>query len=124
MVRKIVVLQPIAAKLQTIANLANFAYDPYNYSFFRDLNIPRLFLANLLSTNSAIVEFSIGGLCNCSCDFEIAQDLFKFDAITFLSLCISSTNKRIVLDAITTLYYMLGHAANGSIFICIDARTT
>ena len=31
-------------KLQVLANLANFAYDPVNYDFFRQLNILDLFL--------------------------------------------------------------------------------
>ena len=31
-------------KQQILANLANFAYDPVNYEFFRQLNILDLFL--------------------------------------------------------------------------------
>lgn len=31
-------------KLQVLANLANFAYDPINYEYFRQLNILDLFL--------------------------------------------------------------------------------
>lgn len=35
-------------KLQVLANLANFAYDPINYEYFRQLNILDLFLGILL----------------------------------------------------------------------------
>ena len=31
-------------KLQVLANLANFAYDPINYEYFRQLNILDLFI--------------------------------------------------------------------------------
>ena len=32
------------AKLQVLANLANFAYDPINYEYLRQLNVIDLFL--------------------------------------------------------------------------------
>jgi len=32
------------AKLQVLANLANFAYDPINYEYLRQLNVVDLFL--------------------------------------------------------------------------------
>ena len=35
------------AKEQVLANLANFAYDPDNYSHFRELNIVDLFLGKM-----------------------------------------------------------------------------
>ena len=35
---------PSDHKLQVLANLANFAYDPINYEYFRQLNILDLFL--------------------------------------------------------------------------------
>ena len=39
-------------KLQVLANLANFAYDPINYEYFRQLNILDLFLGEKKSTVS------------------------------------------------------------------------
>ena len=35
-------------KLQVLANLANFAYDPINYEYFRKLNVLDLFLGELV----------------------------------------------------------------------------
>ena len=62
-------------KLQIIANLANFGYDPINYGFFRTLNVLDLFLDVLAeeqgdsSANSdfdnTMKQFAIGGICNC-----------------------------------------------------------
>ena len=37
-------LKNLDSKRQILANLANFAYDPINYEFFRRLNILDLFL--------------------------------------------------------------------------------
>lgn len=52
------------AKEQVLANLANFAYDPINYGYIRQLNIIDLFLGALSERNPRLVRFAIGGLCN------------------------------------------------------------
>lgn len=53
------------AKKQILANLANFAYDPINYEYFRRLQIIPLFLdAISSSTDETIIYFSSAGLCN------------------------------------------------------------
>lgn len=69
----------IENKLQIIANLANFGYDPINYGFFRTLNVLDVFLDVLAEEddassssggnsefNDAMRKFAIGGICNCS----------------------------------------------------------
>ena len=66
-------------KLQIIANLANFGYDPINYGFFRTLNVLDLFLDVLAEEqdgdsgsatgnsefDDTMRQFAIGGICNC-----------------------------------------------------------
>ena len=60
-------------KLQIIANLANFGYDPINYEFFRTLNVLDLFLDVLAEEQHSgngdyddkMRLFAIGGICNC-----------------------------------------------------------
>ena len=63
-------------KLQIIANLANFGYDPINYGFFRTLNVLDLFLDVLAEEqddssssssdfDDAMRQFAISGICNC-----------------------------------------------------------
>ena len=54
------------AKEQILANLANFAYDPFNYNFFRLLGIIDLFLDHLVDENENLIKYAIGGLCNLS----------------------------------------------------------
>ena len=65
---------PLEHKLQIIANLANFGYDPINYQFFRTLNVIDLFLDVLAEEdqdkedkeyNDTMIQFAIGGICNC-----------------------------------------------------------
>ncbi|XP_012588578.1 PREDICTED: armadillo repeat-containing protein 7 isoform X2 [Condylura cristata] len=49
------------AKEQVLANLANFAYDPSNYQYLRQLQVLDLFLDSLSEENETLVEFAIGG---------------------------------------------------------------
>jgi hypothetical protein len=54
------------AKEQVMANLANFAYDPINYGYMRQLQIIDLFLHALSENNPKLIRFAIGGICNLS----------------------------------------------------------
>ncbi|XP_059937540.1 armadillo repeat-containing protein 7 isoform X2 [Mesoplodon densirostris] len=47
------------AKEQVLANLANFAYDPSNYQYLRQLQVLDLFLDSLSEENETLVEFAI-----------------------------------------------------------------
>ena len=47
-------------KVQVLANLANFAYDPINYEYFRQLNILDLFLGECDNKPLKTVSFIIG----------------------------------------------------------------
>ena len=49
-----------------MANLANFAYDPLNYSWLLELGVVDLFLELLNEDSSKLKEFALGGLCNIS----------------------------------------------------------
>ncbi|XP_013364102.1 PREDICTED: armadillo repeat-containing protein 7 isoform X3 [Chinchilla lanigera] len=50
------------AKEQVLANLANFAYDPSNYQYLRQLQVLDLFLDSLSEDNESLVEFAIAAL--------------------------------------------------------------
>ncbi|XP_040312307.1 armadillo repeat-containing protein 7 isoform X2 [Herpailurus yagouaroundi] len=54
------------AKEQVLANLANFAYDPNNYQYLRQLQVLDLFLDSLSEENENLVEFAIGALSHSS----------------------------------------------------------
>uniref|UniRef100_A0A8D2N4V9 Armadillo repeat containing 7 n=2 Tax=Passerellidae TaxID=1729112 RepID=A0A8D2N4V9_ZONAL len=51
------------AKEQVLANLANFAYDPSNYEYLRQLQVLDLFLDMLTEDNETLVEFAMGKGC-------------------------------------------------------------
>ncbi|XP_054989550.1 armadillo repeat-containing protein 7 isoform X3 [Sorex araneus] len=48
------------AREQVLANLANFAYDPHNYPYLRQLQVLDLFLDSLSEENETLVEFALG----------------------------------------------------------------
>jgi hypothetical protein len=54
----------LESKLQVLANLANFAYDPVNYQHIRSQKVIDLFLEQLASDNNKLIEFAAAGLCN------------------------------------------------------------
>lgn len=43
-----------------LANLANFAYDPKNYEYLRQLQVLYLFLDMLTEESETLVEFAMG----------------------------------------------------------------
>ncbi|KAL8498437.1 hypothetical protein ACS0TY_021677 [Phlomoides rotata] len=55
-------------KEKIVANLGNFAYAPYNYTFFRQLNVLELFLDCLTEPNEKLVEFFVGRIWLVLCD--------------------------------------------------------
>lgn len=91
------------AKEQVLANLANFAYDPKNYDYLRDLQVTDLFLDMLTEENENFVEFGMGGLCNLSMVPEFRDFILQNDGINLVTNCLSSRNEETVLSAITTL---------------------
>lgn len=94
-------------RLQVLANLANFAYDPINYEHFRKLNILDLFLDVVAEdTDDKAIEFAIGGVCNCCLDKLNKQYLVENDGVELAVKCLSSANEETVLSAITTLMYL------------------
>lgn len=55
------------ARNQTLANLANFAYDPINYDYIKQLHLIDLFLAQLSEASEELIHFSLAGICNLCC---------------------------------------------------------
>ncbi|TKY56660.1 Armadillo repeat-containing protein [Spatholobus suberectus] len=89
-----------------LANLANFAYDPYNYNFLRQLNVLELFIDCLTEPNEKLVEFGIGGICNSCVDPANAAIVTKFDGIPLIIQCLSSPVRNTVNYALGGLYYI------------------
>ncbi|XP_005108946.1 armadillo repeat-containing protein 7 [Aplysia californica] len=103
------------AKEQVLANLANFAYDPINYAHFKKLNVIDLFLDCLEDSNENLIEFAVGGLCNCCLDKDFKQDIINSGGIPLIIKCLSRPVQNTVLSAITTLMYLVTPASKQEI---------
>ena len=103
------------AKEQVLANLANFAYDPINYGYFRTLNVLDLFLDCLTEENTTLVEFAIGGLCNACLDRENKEFILEHNGVKLVMGCLGQDRENIVLSAITTLMYLVTPSSHAEI---------
>ena len=95
------------AKLQVLANLANFSYDPINYEHLRQLNVIDLFLDCLAVGNDQMQQFAIGGICNLCLDHENKAHILSNDGVNHVITCLSSSNEETVVTAITTLMFLV-----------------
>ncbi|XP_076165500.1 armadillo repeat-containing protein 7 isoform X3 [Ptiloglossa arizonensis] len=78
------------AREQVLANLANFAYDPINYGYIRQLQIIDLFLHTLSEDNIKLLRFAAGGICNLCTE----ENVYHIFIISFLFLnCICGSNQ-------------------------------
>ncbi|KAK9084298.1 hypothetical protein Scep_030769 [Stephania cephalantha] len=97
------------SKERIVANLANFAYDPYNFTFLRQLNVLELFLDCITEPNEKLVEFGIGGVCNACVDPVNAATIVECGGIPLVIQCLSSPVKNTVNYALGALYYLCDH---------------
>ncbi|KAK3409527.1 hypothetical protein EUGRSUZ_J01642 [Eucalyptus grandis] len=93
-------------KEKIAANLANFAYDPYNYTFLRQLNVLELFLDCMTEPNEKLVEFGIGGICNSCAEPANAAIITRSGGIPLVIQCLSSPVRNTVMYALGSLYYL------------------
>ncbi|NXV01437.1 ARMC7 protein, partial [Cettia cetti] len=94
------------AKEQVLANLANFAYDPSNYEYLRQLQVLDLFLDMLTEDNETLVEFAMGGLCNLCLDKTNKEYILEASGVEPIINCLSSSNEETVMSAVTTLMFL------------------
>lgn len=100
-------------KEQVLANLANFAYDPLNYHYLRELKIVELFLDNLFDVNPFLVEYSIKGICNLVNDPVNQEIIFSGDGIERIKRLVYTDNPAILCPALTTLIFLAPSAHSG-----------
>ncbi|KAL3525071.1 hypothetical protein ACH5RR_013443 [Cinchona calisaya] len=93
-------------KERIAANLSNFAYDPYNYTFLRQLNVLELFLDCMTEPNERLVEFGIGGICNACVDPSNAAVVAQCGGIPLVIQCLSSPVRNTVNYSLGALYYL------------------
>ncbi|XP_015073689.1 armadillo repeat-containing protein 7-like isoform X1 [Solanum pennellii] len=98
-------------KEKIVANLANFAYDPFNFTFLRQLNVIELFLDCLTEPSEKLVEFGIGGICNACAGKDQSYPanaalVTQNDGIPLVIQCLSSPVRNTVNYALGALYYL------------------
>ncbi|KAJ8918279.1 hypothetical protein NQ315_014149 [Exocentrus adspersus] len=94
------------AKKQTLANLANFSYDPINYEYIKQLHLLDLFLAQLSEDKEELIHFALAGLCNMSCDPESKEYVVSLNGVALISNFLLHKNEEISLNSLTTLFYL------------------
>ncbi|XP_038049587.1 armadillo repeat-containing protein 7-like isoform X1 [Patiria miniata] len=94
------------AKEQVLANLANFAYDPINYNYLRELNVIDLFLDMLTESSEKLVEFGIGGICNLALDRSNKDYIISCGGVKLIIDVLSRPEEETVLSAITALMFL------------------
>ncbi len=107
-------------KLQILANLGNFAYDPINYEYFRRFGVLDIFLNNLSlfykdpsETNGSRINFSLGGICNLCQDLKNKEYLLKNNLLKLVINCLirfsnisNSVDELIVLNSIMIIIFV------------------
>ncbi|GJQ67174.1 hypothetical protein Trydic_g8085 [Trypoxylus dichotomus] len=107
--------QSYDAKQQILANLANFAYDPINYDYIRDLNIVDLFLSQLSGNKDELLHYGLTGLCNLSSDPTCKEYIIKSNGVFLISQQLLHRNVEIALNALTTLIFLITPESQASI---------
>ncbi|CAL9091244.1 unnamed protein product [Musa textilis] len=104
------------SKERIVANLANFAYDPYNYAFLRQqLNVLELFLDCITEPNEKLIESGIGGICNSCVDPENSAMIIQCGGIPLVIQCLSSSDRSTVTYALGALYYLCNSSSKKEI---------
>ncbi|GLV39077.1 Follicle cell protein 3C [Carabus blaptoides fortunei] len=88
------------SKNQTLANLANFAYDPINYEYMRSLNLLDLFLEQFRSGNEELIHFSSAAICNLSADPTNRDLIIRKNGIKLVAKLLYSKDEEVVLNSL------------------------
>ena len=89
-----------------MANLANFAYDPVNYTYLRDLRVIDLFIKALDSRNQYFVQYAVKGLCNCAIDPLIQHIICEKGGIDGLKNLVKSSDVDVIKNSLTTIIFL------------------
>ncbi|CAG9575983.1 unnamed protein product [Danaus chrysippus] len=104
------------AKQQVLANLANFAYDPINYGFIRNVGVLDIFIHVLKNENNGkLLHFATAGICNLCIDPENVDYLVNNGAIERISILLNSNHEETLADVITIFIYLYDSHAKDKI---------
>ncbi|CAK1599989.1 unnamed protein product [Parnassius mnemosyne] len=96
------------AKCQVLANLANFAYDPINYCFLRDVGALDIFLYVLKNeSDSKLLNFACAGICNLCLDPVNTEYILHYGILNFLPKFLKCENVDLVASTLTIVFQIL-----------------
>lgn len=91
---------------QVLANLANFAYDPLNYHYLRELKVIELFIDGLQSKNPFFVEYCLKGICNLCNDPLNQETIFQKSGLVNIKEFLKSDNPDFVKLSLTIFIFL------------------
>lgn len=92
------------SKCQVLANLANFAYDPINYQYIRDVGVLDIFIHVLKNENNdQLLRFAVAGVCNLCCDPLNADYILSHCGLKPFITLLQVKNSDLIADTITSL---------------------
>ncbi|XP_053601557.1 armadillo repeat-containing protein 7 [Plodia interpunctella] len=106
------------AKCQVLANLANFAYDPINYRFIRDVGVLDIFMYVLKNeSNNKLLSFACAGVCNLCIDPLNVTYILQHLELKYIRNLLHSEDSEILANTITTLIYLFSEQTRSEINI-------
>lgn len=93
-------------KLQVLGNLANFAYDPINHDFLKQVGAVDLFIDSLGESDKQIVRFSLTGLSNLCANADFADFVLSRFGHEVIANCLTSLDIETVLASLTCLIFL------------------
>ncbi|KAL0850015.1 hypothetical protein ABMA28_011925 [Loxostege sticticalis] len=107
------------AKCQVLANLANFAYDPINNRYIRDVGVLDIFLYVLKNeTDRKLLHFASAGVCNLCLDPANAEYILNHMGLKPVIALLGSEHNETVANSITTLIYLFNEQTKSEINTC------
>lgn len=99
------------ARRQTLANLANFAYNPENYGHLISMSIHCSFLQSINSADDFIAVTSLKGLCNIAMHPIVAEMIGKNDSIIKILSCMECRKHSIdfIINGLLLLIIVIKH---------------
>ncbi|CAB3231375.1 unnamed protein product [Arctia plantaginis] len=104
-------------KCQVLANLANFAYDPINYEYIRNVGVLDIFLYVIKNeSDRQLLHYAVAGLCNLCFDPLNAEYVLTHCGFKPLTALLKLTDTDILADTITSLIQLHEYQTSSDLY--------
>ncbi|KAF6025784.1 ARMC7 [Bugula neritina] len=107
-----------SSKREILANLANFAYDPINYDYFLQLNIPDIFIDCLVDEKDkdpCLRLYALTGVCNSCLDKRMKSFYISNGCVKAVAQYLFWDDPQMIIQAITSLMYLINNESRQEI---------